>query len=583
MKAILFAVSLCTCSLFARSQKVNLHLVEDNNIVYKTSCLKDSVQTVTELYKKQQIHKGYWAFSIDTIICNENICTAQVYTGILYKQLQITIPAEIGNRFPNLFPKNEVSLQPSQLDSLYNVYLRYFETHGLPFAKLQLQNTTWNENTILASLQVEGINLNYFIDSVHVVDEEVNVDRQFLQKHIGLFKKTAYNPNWLLIAEKKINELPYLQITKKPELVLLSTGSYINLNIKNRNANKANALLGLIPQTQANGSTKYSVIGEAMATLYSFTGKGEYLHLNFQQLLPKSPRLLVQFALPFIGNTRLPLEANFQLYKRDSLFLNLEAAIQTGLAINTNYQLRFGFLWQQTNTITVNLAQVQATKQLPSQLDTRMASFVAQLRGSNITNAFFPMRGGQVQASLHGGGRTVRLNNDILKLQDPLNPNFNYKTLYDTVSQRNAQIRWNAQAATFKRITKGSVLKLALNTGLISGKQLFFNELFLLGGIKSLRGFNEETIPASQYAIGTAEYRIAAGNNAYLFALLDGAIMQQQFNTKKNNVSAGGIGAGIVINSKTGLLNITIANGRLQGTNAIGKGFKMHLGYQLNF
>ncbi len=60
-----------------------------------------------------------------------------------------------------------------------------------------------------------------------------------------------------------------------------------------------------------------------------------------------------------------------------------------------------------------------------------------------------------------------------------------------------------------------------MNAGWYSSPNVFRNELFEIGGYKLLRGFNEESIYANSYEIGTLEYRLLTGINSYLFTFAD--------------------------------------------------------------
>jgi hemolysin activation/secretion protein len=57
--------------------------------------------------------------------------------------------------------------------------------------------------------------------------------------------------------------------------------------------------------------------------------------------------------------------------------------------------------------------------------------------------------------------------------------------------------------------------------GVLSSPNIFRNELFQIGGYRLLRGFDEESIFATQYGVGTVEYRFLSGLNSYFFAFAD--------------------------------------------------------------
>ena len=56
--------------------------------------------------------------------------------------------------------------------------------------------------------------------------------------------------------------------------------------------------------------------------------------------------------------------------------------------------------------------------------------------------------------------------------------------------------------------------------------RLFINDLFRLGGLNSLRGFNENQFYTSAYAVATAEFRQFIGADSYVFLFADQAYLR---------------------------------------------------------
>src|SRR4029077_11988085 len=100
------------------------------------------------------------------------------------------------------------------------------------------------------------------------------------------------------------------------------------------------------------------------------------------------------------------------------------------------------------------------------------------------------------------------------------------------------------------------------NTAIFQSPNIFRNELYQIGGYKVLRGFDEESILASAYAVGTLEYRYLIAQNSFLFAFTD-------LGWAKNNVpgyqidnSYLGFGLGLAFETKAGIFNISYALGK---------------------
>ena len=117
----------------------------------------------------------------------------------------------------------------------------------------------------------------------------------------------------------------------------------------------------------------------------------------------------------------------------------------------------------------------------------------------------------------------------------------------------------------------------------MDGDQLFFNDLFRLGGLNSIRGFNDMFFYASQYIVGTLEYRYLFENESQLLVFFDGSILGHDLNGVSYREYPIGIGTGISISTKAGLLNVIYALGRSQDQSFNIRYSKIHIGYTGRF
>ena len=117
----------------------------------------------------------------------------------------------------------------------------------------------------------------------------------------------------------------------------------------------------------------------------------------------------------------------------------------------------------------------------------------------------------------------------------------------------------------------------------MGGDQLFFNDLFRLGGLNSIRGFNEMFFYASHYIIGTLEYRYLFENESQLLVFVDGSIIGHDLNVDSYLDNPVGTGAGISISTKAGLLNLIYAVGYSKEQPFNIRYSKIHIGYTGRF
>jgi hemolysin activation/secretion protein len=108
---------------------------------------------------------------------------------------------------------------------------------------------------------------------------------------------------------------------------------------------------------------------------------------------------------------------------------------------------------------------------------------------------------------------------------------------------------------------------------------LTHNDLFRLGGLKTLRGFNEMQFFAKNYLLHTSELRLLTEKQSFLFIFSD-AVFLENFAGKE---LAYGFGAGISLKMKGGIFNFVYAAGK-SGEQAVGlRESKIHFGFVSRF
>jgi hemolysin activation/secretion protein len=106
--------------------------------------------------------------------------------------------------------------------------------------------------------------------------------------------------------------------------------------------------------------------------------------------------------------------------------------------------------------------------------------------------------------------------------------------------------------------------------------------MFRLGGLQTIRGFNEASIYANQYAIFSFEYRFLYEKNANLRAFFDGAYVKNINIPQPVNFPIG-FGIGASIETKAGIFKIDYAMGKFENEPITFSNAKVHFGYLNTF
>ena len=125
-----------------------------------------------------------------------------------------------------------------------------------------------------------------------------------------------------------------------------------------------------------------------------------------------------------------------------------------------------------------------------------------------------------------------------------------------------------------------SSLKTSLTSGIFLSPDIFRNELFQIGGYKLLRGFDEESIYATRFAVASAEYRVLVSLNSYFFFFADAGLAKNKYQFVNVNSKFIGAGLGLLYETKVGLLNVSFALGKRDDIKFnLRESAKLHFGY----
>jgi outer membrane protein assembly factor BamA len=525
--------------------------------------------------------KGYPAASVDSVQYDSLSASMVLYVGELFRWLHINTDS-VDKRLLNAvaWNKKQFEQQPlhfQQLQSMQQKMLNYLENNGYPFASVTLDSITLQQDEMYATLKVVPGPL-YKIDSIRNYGT-ANISSNFLQHYLSIPNGSIYRKERLQAVSKKLSELPYVQEKQPWNLTLLGTGSILNLYADTKRSSLINVLVGFLPANDQLADNKLLITGEATVNLKNSLGGGETIGLNWQQIQVKSPRLNILFQQPYLFNTSFGINFNFDLFKKDSSFVNIGGLLGVQYALSSNQTGSVFIQNLRTNLLTVDTNSIKNSHRLPQEADVSSVNIGINYEYYNTDYRFNPRRGNELLISAAAGTKTIKKNNLIVKLKDGSDPTFDFNSLYDTFKLKSYQFRIKAAAAHYFRLTRASTFKLAGNAGLFQSPSVFRNELFQIGGYKLLRGFDEESIFASQYAVGTAEYRYLLGQNSFLFAFVD-------MGWAKNTVASGnysntflGAGLGMAFETKAGIFNISYAAGKRDDTKFNLRQSKIHLGY----
>ncbi len=540
--------------------------------------LKGDAAAYLEQLQPNLVKKGFATASIDSIRLDSLSGYVQLFLGEQYRWASIRMDSAdallIRNSGINTSPKNGSF---DAITDLQKKLLDWLENSGYPFAGIRLDSIDIQNDQLSGKLVIDKGPL-YKIDSLRNMGT-ARISRNYLVQYLGISPGAPFKKDRLQKISPMVRELPFVTETRPWDMTMLGTGSILNLYLDTRKSSQVNVLVGFLPSSQQLQNNKMQVTGEANINLKNALGNGETIGLNWQQIQVKSPRLNLLYQHPYLFNSPVGMNFNFDLFKKDSSFVNINLLLGAQYSVSARQTGSVFFQSMSSNLLTVDTFQVKASRRLPEQADISSINLGVSYEINTTDYRFNPRKGNELTLSFSAGTKTIKKNNVIGQLFDESDPSFDFNSLYDTLKLKSYQFRMKLSASKFFPLTRASTIKTSLNGGWFQSENIFRNEVFQIGGYKLLRGFDEESQFASQYLVATAEYRYLLGRNSFLFVFLDGGFTRNQSLQSNPSYNYIGTGLGMAFETKAGIFNLSWAVGRRSDARFDFRQSKIHLGY----
>ncbi len=455
-----------------------------------------------------------------------------------------------------------------EYQKLQKKLLEEAENNGYPFARLRLDKVAFERAAIRANLQLDKDSL-VLVEGLRV-ESEAKISDLYLQNYLGIRNFSPYNRSRILKIKDRLRELPFLEADSDPTISFTGDRALVNLSLKKKQSSKFDFIIGVLPNSRETG--RLLVTGNFNGEFLNQFGRGERLFIAFEQLRPLTQELEIQFNYPYVFNLPFGIDAEFNFYKRDSTYLDLEFDIGVQYLLEGGNYLKAFWNNKTSDLLAIDEAAIVRRGRLPESLDYSNASFGLEVYQQNLDYRFNPRKGWAAFLKAAAGTKKVKRDNEIAALE--------IGNLYDSLQLRSFQYRMEMRLEAYLPLFSRSTVKFAFRGGsVISESPIYFNEQFRIGGNQILRGFDEESIFATHFGVLTTEYRILIGENSYLYTFADLAYVEDKIVERQATDRILGFGAGITFETKVGLFGLSLAFGR---TKRIPFDFgtpKLHFGY----
>ena len=508
---------------------------------------------------RQDLIAGGWLeAACDSVRINGDSARCEFHLGDRYRWARLSggnLPTEIASaaHFRERFYGGR-PVTPRQMARLYESLLDQCEENGYPFASVRLDSLHPSDDGLFASIRLDKGALTR-IDSI-IVRGDAHIGKRYLGSHIGIEPGDLYNEPLVAALDKRLRELPFVLVKQRPYVQFSPGQTKLYLFLDAKKASSFNGILGVLPDPQTG---KVKLTGDLDLRLRNALRRGEAIDLNWRALKDRSQDLKVRFNYPFAFNTPFGTDLSLKLFKRDTTFLevNARAALEyllprgdkVSVFVNDKSSQRLG----------------QFVSTTPGLGDVKLTSYGLGLQRERFDYRFNPRQGFSAEAD----GSVGKKRSTTSTLADAANAVYIHTVQYEV----NAKVVWHIPVGA-----RGTVRQVGQGGSMVNDR-LFGNEIYRLGGIKSLRGVDEASISCSSFAIGTMEYRFLFEENSNFFLFMDQAWYEDQSKDALRTDTPLGFGAGTSFETKAGIFSLTYALGQQRDNPIELRGGKVHFGF----
>ncbi|CAG5084494.1 POTRA domain-containing protein [Parvicella tangerina] len=519
---------------------------------------------VDELYF-DLIGKGFLGCSIDSIVKNDSLQQADVYV-FLGKQYQLSgIELDSLSRLAlvesgkvGLF-QSKKKLTPRVYKRIIETILEFYENNGYPFVSVKLTGAEWSKSVLHGTLSTE-LNGKVKFGDINLKGNLV-IDDEVLSLITGIEEGAYFDQSRLDKMDNYLKSYPFIKIVRPSEYEFVNEECNVFLYLDKRNANFFNAILGVLPNNQG----EINITGDAKIKLVNALNKGEQFKINWRKLLPLTQNLNLEASIPFVFRMPVGVGGTFDLYKKDTSFLDVVSKLEVQYKLGQHLSFS-GFFRNKTSNL-LSTEKYQYVTQLPDFADIRNNEYGGGVQWQTLDFIYNPSRGWLTELELAVGDKKINQNAAL------------NEELYEGLKLRSTQFYLKGNVERFMKIYRKNILRIGVSGGWVLNDNLFKNELFRLGGLNTLRGFDEESLFASGFALGTLEYRFLLEEFSNLFVF--GQMMYYEQSIKDTYLKdlPYSVGAGINFQTKPGIFSVSYSLGSQQGNPLLFRSAKIHFGF----
>jgi hypothetical protein len=451
---------------------------------------------------------------------------------------------------------NNIELPYPDTDSFLKETIQKLEQKGYALATLKLINIRRDTNNLYADLKFES-NKKRKLNSIIIQYSDNTQSNKFPKGHLAQVNKKYQNSIFKQKTVEEIysdfNKFGFVNQIKYPEILFTNDTTKVFVYLEKKNSNTFDGFLGFSNDV----NSKLTLNGYLDVTLENILAIGEQLSVFWKSDGNDQKTFKAQIEIPYVLKTPIGLKAQIQLFRQDTTFQNTKAAIDLSYFANYNTRIYLGY--QSTESSDIQNSNNSSISDFNNSYLT--SSFEHTKPDSN--NNIFPVKS-RFLTSVGIGKR-----NSNIKFEN----------------SENRQFFVNIQAMHTLYLNKRNLINLNSQNYYLRSSNYIINELFRFGGFKSVRGFTENSLQAYFTTSILTEYRYILSSNLYIHSILDYCLYKNKtgLETSDKTQNLIGVGLGVGLQTKNGLLKLAVANGSTKNQQFEISNSIIHISYNVKF
>ncbi|MCS7004983.1 MAG: BamA/TamA family outer membrane protein [Cytophagales bacterium] len=520
---------------------------------------QDSILQIQTLHKIIQTlqQKGFLLANVDKWQKKDDTLYITLHIGKQYRGFYLNVEevspyilSECRIRIPDLQKK---LITPSTWKQIYRKLLTYAENHGFPFAEVKLDSVYFSNQNLYANLKYRS----YFqvtLDTI-ILHGNLKIRYSYLMALMNLQPRAPFQQQKITNAFQTLRQQPYLRLTKEPLITFVENKAQIHLFTEHRKANQIDGILGILPNAQQN--TRTVITGQLDIQLHHLLYSGKQLALKWQRMHQDAQLLNILYEHPHFLKTGITTMGALRLLRQDSSFQNVMQELRLSYPASLG---KFSvFAKRMTSSVPIkNISTDIAAFQI--------ISYGLGYHLQQLDDISFPQKGYKLKLDIWAGNK-----NTSQFLPDTL------------IKLKSLQLGLEGEMSYHLKQSSWATMLFRWQSAWVENPYLFLNDLYRIGGINSLRGFNENTFFTQWHHIFTAEQRWRLEEESYCFIFSDVAFLRENVKERAQEQQPWSIGAGISVRTRSGIFSLAYAIGKSEEQPFHPRFSKIHFGLTNRF